>query len=93
MFLTRGVLPQAQMWEGWLRAAAGRVPLSAAHAGGCGARLTLNPRPHLCPATSMASDELVAVSGVLATLVCKVGQCLRCFFGRKSGVVACLVRG
>ena len=37
MFLTRGELPQARMWEGWLRAAAGRVPLSAVQAGGCGA--------------------------------------------------------
>ena len=36
MFLTRGELPQARMWEGWLRAAAGRVPLSAVQAGGCG---------------------------------------------------------
>ncbi|KAK9837246.1 hypothetical protein WJX81_001372 [Elliptochloris bilobata] len=37
MFLTRGTLPQAPMWEVWLRAAAGRVPLSAVQAGSCGA--------------------------------------------------------
>ena len=37
MFLTRGTLPQAPMWDIWLRAAAGRVPLSAVQAGGCSA--------------------------------------------------------
>ncbi len=42
MFLTRGMLPQAPMWDIWLRAAAGRVPLSAVQAGGCGAPETVS---------------------------------------------------
>lgn len=48
MFLTRGVLPQAPMWEIWLRAAAGRVPLSAVQAGGCGAPSAPFPNQWCC---------------------------------------------